>query len=219
MRRNLLPPFNHPASEKKGSCPNIDQSLVEKMKEGCESSLVEAYTLYSKSVASWLMKKGVKRQQCEDIIQNTFLALWTNVQKKDFELTCKLRTYLISIANNQFLKSIEKEKRYKYVGSPMFADLPDTSASDNSAAYGMDTSRVLIKEITRNLSSTHRRVLYYYYYEDLSMDEIAQRTGMKNGDSVKTLKCKLMRRLRAKLISEFPELVDDIDYLSNRKSA
>lgn len=196
-----------------------DQELVAAMRAGDESALKTCYALYAQGIRSWLIKKGARLDISMDLIQNTFLALWQNVQKPGFILTCKMRTYLTHIAYHQLLKCLEKEKRYKYADDRILAYTHTDYSTYKEVGNEQDLPADLVSKLLENLPEHHKKLLRYYYYDELTQDEIAKRIGFKNADTVKNTKCKIMKILRTKLINEHQEYMHEIDYLAVKKIA
>ncbi len=79
----------------------------------CEAKIYESvYKQYSKSLYSFMYYKCGNQDRAEDLVQEAFIKLWKNCAKVIFE---KAKSYLYTIANNQFLNEVAHQKvKLKY---------------------------------------------------------------------------------------------------------
>jgi len=74
----------------------------------CESKTYEViYSAYVKDIRRFLFFKTQDVASAEDILQDTFVKLWDNCNKVDYD---KVKSYLYAIANNMFLNKVKHEK-------------------------------------------------------------------------------------------------------------
>lgn len=79
----------------------------------CETKTFDIlYKKYSKSLYSFMYFKCGDQDRAEDLVQEAFIKLWDNCAKVIFE---KAKSYLYTIANNQFLNEVAHFKvKLKY---------------------------------------------------------------------------------------------------------
>lgn len=74
----------------------------------CHSKTFEfIYNTYAKDIRRFLFFKTQDIASAEDILQDTFVKLWDNCGKVDYE---KVKSYIYTIANNMFLNKKKHEK-------------------------------------------------------------------------------------------------------------
>lgn len=74
----------------------------------CHSKTFEAlYKLYAKDLRRFIFFKTQDLDQAEDILQDTFIKLWDNCSKVNYN---KAKSYLFTVATNTFLNTIKHEK-------------------------------------------------------------------------------------------------------------
>ena len=74
----------------------------------CESKTFESiYNTYIKDLRRFIFYKTQETDITEDIVQDTFIKLWDNCSKVTYE---KVKSYLITVANNSFLNIKKHEK-------------------------------------------------------------------------------------------------------------
>lgn len=74
----------------------------------CHSKTFELiYNTYAKSVRRFLFFKTQDVDKAEDILQESFVKLWSNCSNVNYD---KVKSYLFSTANNMFLNEIKHQK-------------------------------------------------------------------------------------------------------------
>tara|TARA_R110002049_G_scaffold270002_1_gene447008 strand:- start:330 stop:842 length:513 start_codon:yes stop_codon:yes gene_type:complete len=74
----------------------------------CHSKTFEfIYNAYAKPIRRFLFFKTQDIDAAEDILQETFVKLWSNCSKVDYD---KVKSYLYSTANNMFLNEKKHQK-------------------------------------------------------------------------------------------------------------
>lgn len=128
---------------------------------------------------------GCDGAQAEDLVQETFLAVW----RKPFQQRGDRSTaaYLRTVARNLFLMAVRRKR-----ARPAFRRLEEADAAwDQHAGNGSQPYREALQGCLRRLSERARRVLDLFYRDRQSRGQIAAELGMKP-DGVKTM----MRRTR-----------------------
>ena len=74
----------------------------------CHSKTFEAlYKLYAKDLRRFIFFKTQDLDKAEDILQDSFIKLWNNCNKVNYD---KVKSYLFTVASNTFLNAIKHEK-------------------------------------------------------------------------------------------------------------
>ena len=74
----------------------------------CHSKTFEfIYNTYAKDIRRFLFFKTQDIASAEDILQDTFVKLWDNCSKVDYD---KVKSYLFTIGNNMFLNEKKHER-------------------------------------------------------------------------------------------------------------
>ncbi|WP_431135979.1 RNA polymerase sigma factor [Psychroserpens mesophilus] len=74
----------------------------------CHSKTFEAvYQTYAKDLRRFIFFKTQDIDKAEDIVQDTFITLWDNCKKVNYE---KVKSYLYTVASNTFLNIVKHEK-------------------------------------------------------------------------------------------------------------
>ena len=155
----------------------------------------------------------------EDIFQQSFVKLWTeietrrifldeddNIQRIDCRgnirnLTCNLKTFLIDIAKNDYRGWVRSERQNLEGGYESFAYMIEV----RSAVMPEEASECLQEQIVAScvfeLPPRCKEILTMFYYENMSLDEILKARGEKHTskNGLKTGKYKCMETLKGKV--------------------
>lgn len=148
----------------------------------------------------WHIRQMVlNHDDANDILQNTFIKAWTNIDS--FQANSKISTWLYRIAINETLTFINKQRNITSID----IDDPDIGVGDKleSDPYfdGNETERQL-QEAIATLPEKQRMVFNIKYFEEMKYEEISDILGT----SVGALKASF--HLAVKKIEEFFNKID-----------
>jgi RNA polymerase sigma factor (sigma-70 family) len=150
--------------------------------------------------------KGLRFEDLEEVYDDGCLVLWEKMNDKEFRLKEKsLVGYLFKICWNigmHYLRKVNEDvvslDRIMERGFGMneddesgieeMFDVMDERGSEEEMFEKLDRVWVRLKEVDR-------MILESYYVDGCRMEEIARRIGYKNGNSVKSKKNKVLRRM------------------------
>lgn len=176
------------------------------------------FYLYDGCYQYFLEKAGMFRYLPEhvkdDIFQESFLILWTEIQNRTIyskegrvwrvrsngkaaKMTCNLRTFLISIIKNLNFKYLRDE----HLG--MFVDLDAPCLYDLSEEEIVEDKEKLLQsidELLHKMSKHCVEILTMYYVDGFSLDQILMfRSENKSKDGLKTSKAKCLAQLKTEV--------------------
>lgn len=127
----------------------------------------ECVNLYADNVFRFIVKNLGHEADAQDVVQCAFEKLWVNRDNVD---GLRSKSYLFTIAYNQMIDHIRKNKRIT---------LRDEFREDARAAENQrhNTSRVLQEALGR-LNDTQRSLVMLKDYEGYSYEEIGQIMGL-----------------------------------------
>jgi len=134
----------------------------------------------------------------KDLVQNTFIKCYKNLES--FRFDAQIKTWLYRITINE-CKDYLKSWHYKMVQIKSFiADTTKSIMPSVEKTVIEKFSNEEIKETIFALPKVYREVVYLYYYDSLTSEEIASVLGI----SVNTVKTRL-RRAKQRLESLIKE--------------
>jgi RNA polymerase sigma factor (sigma-70 family) len=110
-------------------------------------------------------------------------------------MTSKISTYIYSICQNLWRKELDRKKRLSNEEKDI-AVVPDMDSEERN--------RIVAKCIDQ-LGETCKKVLMYYYFEEMSMQDIADKLGFANTDTAKTKKYKCKKKLDDLVKAQYSE--------------
>ena len=149
--------------------------------------------------------KGLRYEDLEEVYSDGCLVLWNKMMDEGFKLKEKSMVgYLFRICRNigmHYLRKVNEdvesldrilergcEREYEDNGMEEFFDVMDESSNEDEIFEKLDKAWGKLKDVDR-------MILESYYVDGCKMEEIARRVGYRNGNSVKSKKNKVLRKM------------------------
>ena len=150
--------------------------------------------------------KSLRFEDLEEVYDDGCLVLWEKMMDKEFELREKsLVGYLVRICRNigmHYLRKVNEdiesldrifERGYEMRdnderGIEEMFDVMEEKGNEDEIFERLD-------RVWNKLKKVDRMILESYYVDGCRMEEIARRVGYRNGNSVKSKKNKVLRRM------------------------
>ena len=147
-----------------------------------ENALASYLINLGKEVFNLLLKKGAKKEDAEDIIQNTFYKVYTLL---DSLTESNLRPWFFRVALNEYIDLKRKKERQNiHLTEEVYSKLRHTGR-ELDAILNQDEILYLLKDIRKE----YKEIFFLKYYYDFSYEEIATILDIK----VNSVKQKLYR--------------------------
>ena len=173
-----------------------DHRVIERIKQGDERVLVNLYKDHYTMIRNFILKNNGDEGVVEDILQESVVAVWRNVHKKEFVLQAKLSTYVMAIAKNLWFKELKKKSRFKLVDESQQEKLSGVMAESNLDQH-------IIVDMVRNMDETCRKLLSYFYFDGYNNKLIAEKLGFSNTNSVKSKKYQCFKKLQLAVLENY----------------
>lgn len=197
--------------------PSEDAQLVRDVAAGSQDALAALYDRHGDAVFAAASRLTSDRQVAEEVVQETFLALWNRAELFD-PAAGSLAAWLHTIARNRAvdrLRAAGRRPNLVALSSASGIDEGDTAALERIAGDGrvlgggvagpdpesaLDRSelRASLRDALAAMPEPERTVILLAYQDELSQTEIAGRLGWPLG-TVKTRTRRALQRLRAVL--------------------
>lgn len=169
-----------------------EEEQIRLLQNGDDNILQIIYRQYYQTIVNLVMNNNGSLQEAKDIYQETLIIFYEKVKDENFELNCKLKTYLYSISRNLWLKQLQHKKRFtnSISDSEEYLEIPWEEASKKEDQYqAMHTA-------LESLGEPCRSILKDFYLHSQSMEEITEKFGYTNADNAKNQKYKCLKRLK-----------------------
>jgi RNA polymerase sigma-70 factor (ECF subfamily) len=126
----------------------------------------------------FIRRMVLNHEDANDLTQNTFIKVW---EKRDsFKGTAKLSTWVFSIATNEALGHLRKQKLRAYLS----LNSPESfllSKLKSDSYFDGDEAEIKFQKAVLSLPEKQRMVFNFRYFDELSFKEISEITGLSEG--------------------------------------
>ncbi len=178
-----------------------DARILGRIREGGEDALVELYRRCRRPVLAYIVANSGSADDAEDLLQEALVVLWERVRGGRFEQTAKIETFIVATVRNMWLRRLSRMRRESRNPSDREEPADDAPSPLDSLIDGEEA--VLVRQALDTLGDPCRSLLLLYYWEELSMQEIADRLGFANADTVKSKKYQCKKALEGLLKRAF----------------
>lgn len=172
-----------------------EEELFERVKGGDEKALEFLYKKYYRMMTKLVITNSGTEDEAKDVFQDALVVFWQKARSGKLVMTAKISTYIYSICQNLWRKELDRKKRLS------------NEEKDGSVRMDMDSPEreKIIAACLDQIGETCKKVLMYYYFEEMSMQEIADRLGFLNTDTAKTKKYKCKQKLDEVIKAQYSE--------------
>lgn len=135
----------------------------------------------------------VSHDDADDVLQNTFLKAWTNLEQ--FQGRSSLSTWLYRIAVNEALDFLRRQKKRQNVSAEEYDGLANRLMADEF--FNGDMLQAQLQEAVSKLPEVQRTVFNLRYYDNMKYAQMSEILGTSEGA------LKASYHLAVKKITEF----------------
>ena len=114
--------------------PLSDSQLLDRLRTRDEAAYAVLYRFYYPAVERFVGRNNGTAADAADVFQETLLVLLDRVPTEDFTLTSSLKTYVLAVAQNVWLKRLRDSRRLLRQALPI--ESADADGSPCAAAAG-----------------------------------------------------------------------------------
>lgn len=162
-----------------------EKEIFERIQKGDEKALEFLYKKYYRMMTKLVITNSGTEDEARDIYQEALIVFWQKATSGNLVLTSKISTYIYSICQNLWRKELDRKKRLSNEEKDAWV-LLDTETEEREK---------IIAHCISQLGETCKKVLMYYYFDEMSMQDIADKLGFANTDTAKTKKYKCKKKL------------------------
>ena len=172
-----------------------EKEIFERIQKGDEKALELIYKKYYRMMTKLVITNSGTEEEARDVYQDALVVFWQKARSGNLVMTAKISTYIYSVCQNLWRKELDRKKRF----SNEEKDSPQTMEMDSA-----EREKIMAKCLNQ-LGETCRKVLMYYYFDEMSMQEIAEKLGFANTDTAKTKKYKCKQKLDELVKAQYSE--------------
>lgn len=135
--------------------------------------------------------------EAKDIMQSAMAALYTNIRSGKYKVhdDARMSTYFLQICKYQWFDHL-KSAHHRYTSSITEKDYNLRSEDVMYQLMEQEEQRKLIERSINQLGKKCQQILYQFYWEDLSLQEIANRFSFTK-ESAKNAKYRCLKQLKS----------------------
>ena len=184
-----------------------DDEFIDGLRRGDNEVLAALYKKYYQIVLKLIVNNNGSEEAARDVYQETVIVLYENCQKPGFALSCRLQTFVYSVAKRLWLKQLRKNGKTFLFREEEEGELSDvTPQLDEYLEKEKDIERM--QKSMSELGEPCATLINDFYVNKLSMEQIAEKFGYTNADNAKNQKYKCLQRLK-KYFFERTDLVKE----------
>ncbi len=172
----------------------LENHLARLALKGDQSAFAELVELYQDKLYHMSYRMLNNRQEAEDVVQETFLRVYKNLDR--YDETLKFSTWIYRIATNLCIDRLRKRKptysldaeSSDYEGLDGYSMIPSDNTTPETELILSDTQRI-IHQAMESLPPKYKSVMMLRYIRDLSLQEIGDILNMP----VTTIKTRVHR--------------------------
>jgi len=171
-----------------------ERQLIERATAGDQQAAAALIKAHQASVYAYILRLSSRHDAAEDIVQEAFIRVLTNLHRFDFRY--RFSTWVFTIARRLYLNAVAKH-RPAYdtdtVGAQRsLGEAPETTVYDDERR---NVCRDALQEALNTLSGEQREIIILFHQQDWPIALIAQHLDMPEG-TVKSHLHRGRKRLR-----------------------
>lgn len=166
MRADLALPWQTQANMTQ---PVDDLDLIRRMQAGDDDAVRDLYAQYGQRLYAYALRLMDDPATAEDVTQNTLVTAWRTA--RTFRGEGRLIAWLLGIVHHTAMKAIRN--RANYLDDVAEESFREDQPSPEEQAQVKDEMR-WVRQGMQSLSPEHRAVLELIFYQELTLNEVAQ---------------------------------------------
>ncbi|MBP6334738.1 MAG: sigma-70 family RNA polymerase sigma factor [Bacteroidia bacterium] len=167
--------------------------LLQKIASADSAAFSILYKRHFNMVRYFVKQNSGSNDDASDLFQEVLIIIFEKLRDQKLQLTCSLKTYIYSIARNQWMKQLRARKNT--VSIKNFEDFVSVEIEE------VEPPSISIVNLLNEIGDACRNLLILFYYRKKTMEEISVELNYSNADTAKNQKYKCIQRLK-KMIAE-----------------
>ena len=168
-----------------------DDILIKEFKSGNNKSFDIILEKYQQRVFSYIFKMVKDQELTNDIFQEVFIKVITNLKKENYNHEGKLISWILRIAHNQVIDFFRKDSKMSIVGrssnvSDDFNIFDLIHLEDDSIEDVMVSEQIMndVKALVEHLPEDQKEVVKMRFFKQMSFKDIAEKTDVSINTSL-----------------------------------
>ena len=180
--------------------PASDEELARRARDGSEAAFALLVDRFQRPLYQFLWVRTSRPEDAEELVQETFLKAWRNLQR--YDPTRRFATWLYTVAKRLAISHHRKDRGTMTAVEDVFEDC-ECALPRPEEMVSADEERLELWSLAKRvLGEEERSALWLRYGEDLSPGEIATILGRRRV-SVRVLLFRAREKLARRLEDEY----------------
>jgi RNA polymerase sigma factor (sigma-70 family) len=171
----------------------LEEALIVELRKKNEAALKQLYRDNYVMILKLVINNSGTEEEAKDVYQEAIIHFYERLSQQDFELTCKIKTYLYAVCRKLWLQRLAH--RNKFLRIEEGERVADVDEAMHEIEVRERNFSVMGQSLDK-LGEPCRSILEDYYLKGLSMDKITEKFGYTNSDNTKNQKYKCLQRLK-----------------------
>jgi RNA polymerase sigma-70 factor (ECF subfamily) len=162
------------------NCKDLnDNEIVERSRENLDyfSCLYQRYEI---QLMHYIVRlSGVDREEAQDILQESFIKIWRNLN--EFDSALKFSSWAYRIVHNETISYTRKKKSYGKANTLDMEHLKETLYKDDETGVDAEEKDFITREVLNKLPMKYKEVLVLRFFEKKSYEEISDILKLPEG--------------------------------------
>lgn len=167
--------------------------IIDDLKGENNNAFGQLYKEYFGMVNRYITNNNGKTDDAEDIFQDTMLVLLGKLRQDDFQLTASIKTYIMAISKNLWLKRLRnayRETEFTDIHDNRFYEEIDL-AIENEKSYA-DKLQTYIHKITKHCQG----LIHDMFFKEKAIEQIQKEYGYSTKHNAQNQKHKCVEQIR-----------------------
>ena len=153
----------------------------------------QLYKAYFGMVNRFVTNNSGRNADAEDVFQDTMVILIQKLRKDDFELTASIKTYIMAISKNLWLKRLRHAHR-----ETEFTDLHDNQFFEeiNTAIEEEKSYKDKLQTLIHQVSKHCQGLIHDMFFKEKSIEQIQKDYGYSTKHNAQNQKHKCVEQIR-----------------------
>ena len=178
-----------------------DTAIIDGIKTNDAKSLETLYKAHYAMILRFVQNNNGTEQEAKDIYQEAVIVLYEKIKAGDFELACRLKTYLYSVCRRLWLKRLTEKRKFGGSLEESY-DFIDVS-NEMPAIEEKEKQYTHMSTALQKLGEPCKMLLEDFYIHAQGMGAITEKFGYTNADNAKNQKYKCLMRLKKIFFSAY----------------
>lgn len=160
---------------------HTDEDLVRRIASGDRLAMQVLFSRHQTRVFRFVLRLVRDESVAEDMISEVFLDVWRQAER--FESRSSVPTWLLAIARNKAWSALRKRRDAEL--DEGVAEAIEDESDDPEVIVQKQDKAAAIRDCLARLSPEHREVVDLVYYQERSLEDVAEIVGIPE-NTVKT---------------------------------